>query len=957
MEIHNSQRKPNSVKGVLSTDNDPSLGKVPYVRQVGPDRHQATVSNNKETLRIGTRNVRTLFQAGKLENVTQEMSRMKINILRICETRWKHNGDFQTDDYRMLYSGGDRHERGVGIIMDKERAKCVIGHWELSDRVMMVKLKGSPFNSSIILVNALTSDSSEDDIDKFYETIEEAKGQCKSQEIIIVMGDLNAKVGQDQGDGDGIIGKHGLGIRNERGDRWVQWCKRHNQIITNTCFQDHPRRLWTWRSPGGNIKNQIDYITINSRFRNAVKHSKAFPGADCGSDHIPVICKLSKGKLSGSLSKKALVKGANATIPKQEKKNKNKWMTDEIIDMMKERQKIMNRKSLEYKKADRKIKKKCQKNKEAWVSAKCKEIERCKNKDSSSMHKHIKDLIGTKSCSSSGCLIAKDGTVIMEKEEILERWTEYIEDLFHDDRGEKPKVEKNMEGPPTLKSEVRVAIGKMKKNKAPGPDKIVTEMIKALDEFGIDKMTEVINEIYDSGEIPEELSKSIFIALPKKPGAIECELHRTISLMSHIIKIILRIIMERARSRIRPEIGNVQYGFVQDAGPRNAIWMVRMLSERAIEMQKDLFMCFIDYTKAFDKVQHEELLRLLQGLDLDGKDIRLIRNLYWEQKACMRVDNDTSKYTPICRGVRQGCVLSPDLFNLYSEMILRQLEDMPGFILGGHNINNLRYADDTVLIAESRDNLQELLDKVIEESKKKGLTINCKKTECMVVSKKTVKPQCMLHVGTYKIQQVEKFNYLGSLITDDGKCDREIKKRIGMAKDAFQKLGKILKDRKMPTDTKLRVLDCYVNSILTYGCECWTISTQMERRLEAVEMWFLRRIFRISWVDHVSNEAVLRKAGVERMVMKNIQKRQLEFVGHIMRKNKYENLALTGRIEGKRSRGRQRITYLNSLSTWMAGQIPESERSRVMGLEMLKTSKNRELWRSMTAYILNGHGT
>ncbi|XP_042862524.1 craniofacial development protein 2-like [Penaeus japonicus] len=440
MEMHNSQRKPNSVKGVLSTDNDPSLGKVPYVRQIGPDRHQATVRNNKETLRIGTWNVRTLFQAGKLENVTQEMSRMKINILGICETRWKHNGDFQTDDYRMLYSGGDRHERGVGIIMDKERAKCVIGHWELSDRVMMVKLKGSPFNISIILVYAPTSDSSEDDIDKFYETLEEAKGQCKSQEIIIVMGDLNAKVGQDQGDGDGIIGKHGLGIRNERGDRWIQWCKRHNQIITNTCFQDHPRRLWTWRSPGGNIKNQIDYITINSRFRNAIKHSKAFPGADCGSDHIPVICKLfvklknlkktnvtpklkyealqsdlrlketnavdvknrfevlsQEGETKWESFKKALVEGANATIPKQEKKNKNKWMTDEIIDMMKERQKIMNRKSPEYKKADREIKKKCQKNKEAWVSAKCEEIERCKNKDSSSMHKHIKDLTGTKS--------------------------------------------------------------------------------------------------------------------------------------------------------------------------------------------------------------------------------------------------------------------------------------------------------------------------------------------------------------------------------------------------------------------------------------------------------------------------------------------------------------------------------------------------------------------------------
>ena len=80
--------------------------------------------------------------------------------------------------------------------------------------------------------------------------------------------------------------------------------------------------------------------------------------------------------------------------------------------------------------------------------------------------------------------------------------------------------------------------------------------------------------------------------------------------------------MTRARSRIKPEIGKEQCGFVDDAGTRNAIWMIRMLSERAIEMQKDLYMCFIDYTKAFDKVQHEELLKLLQSLDLDGKDIR-----------------------------------------------------------------------------------------------------------------------------------------------------------------------------------------------------------------------------------------------------------------------------------------------------------------------------------------------
>ena len=133
-----------------------------------------------------------------------------------------------------------------------------------------------------------------------------------------------------------------------------------------------------------------------------------------------------------------------------------------------------------------------------------------------------------------------------------------------------------------------------------------------------------------------------------------------------------------------------------------------------------------------------------------------------------------------------------------------------------------------------------------------------------------------LHVGINKIQQFEQFNYLGSLITENGKYDSEIKKRIGNAKDAFQKLGKIFKDRKMSIDTKMRVLDCYVKPILTYGSECWTISPLMEGRLKAVEMWFLRRMFRIPWADHVTNtnEEVLRKAGIERSLFNKINQEE-----------------------------------------------------------------------------------
>ena len=126
--------------------------------------------------------------------------------------------------------------------------------------------------------------------------------------------------------------------------------------------------------------------------------------------------------------------------------------------------------------------------------------------------------------------------------------------------------------------------------------------------------------------------------------------------------------------------------------------------------QTDLYLCFIDYSKAFDKVRHEKLFNILEHLDIDGKDLRVIRNLYWDQSAAVRIGGELSEYTLIKRGVRQGCVMSPDLFNIYSEMILRNLENYPGVKINGENINNIRYADDTVLIADSEENLQRLLE-------------------------------------------------------------------------------------------------------------------------------------------------------------------------------------------------------------------------------------------------------
>ena len=141
--------------------------------------------------------------------------------------------------------------------------------------------------------------------------------------------------------------------------------------------------------------------------------------------------------------------------------------------------------------------------------------------------------------------------------------------------------------------------------------------------------------------------------------------------------------------------------------------------------------------------------------------------------------------------------------------------------------------------------------------------------------------------------------------------------------------------------------------VLLYGSESWTISSRMKRRLEAIEMWFYRRMLRISWTQHVSNYEGLRRMQTRRKLKLDIRKRQLKFLGHIMRKEGLENLILTGRIEGGRDRGKQRATYLTGLSEWMTGRGMREAGSQ----PLLRASRYRGKWRAMIAYVLKRYGT
>ena len=163
-------------------------------------------------------------------------------------------------------------------------------------------------------------------------------------------------------------------------------------------------------------------------------------------------------------------------------------------------------------------------------------------------------------------------------------------------------------------------------------------------------------------------------------------------------------------------------------------------------------------------------------------------------------------------------------------------------------------------------------------------------------------------------------------------------------------MNPIFRNHDISMKTKFRALKAYVWSVLLYGCEYWTLTEDLKKKLEAAEMWFIRRMLRISWTERKSNDAVLDDAGIKRSLIKTIRKRQLQFLGHLNRNKSLEHLVLTGKIEGKRSPGRQRTKYLNSLNKWATKNELDNNR-------FLRLSEDRDEWRAMITDVCLRPGT
>ena len=282
-----------------------------------------------------------------------------------------------------------------------------------------------------------------------------------------------------------------------------------------------------------------------------------------------------------------------------------------------------------------------------------------------------------------------------------------------------------------------------------------------------------------------------------------------------------------------------------------------MIIQKCREFNQPLFTCFVDYTKAFDSVEHQQLWTVMREMGFPKRIVSLIEALYSEQQYAVRTDSGTTDWFSVSKGVRQGCIVSPQLFSIYTESIMREVEEeqsnseYDALSVGGTKITELRYADDTALFSTTPEGLNNLVQAVNKHSAAYKLSINAAKTEIMELDK--WQENTNIVIDNINIKRVHSFQYLGAMFTTNGYGASNINQRLAMAVQALNHMQYLWKSASK--ELKLKVLRTCIFPIATYGCETWVgLLRKLDiKRINAFEMKCYRKILRIPWIAHRTN--------------------------------------------------------------------------------------------------------
>lgn len=957
-------------------------------------------SHRKKTkeLWIGTYNVRTLREDNRIDELEHELQNIKWDIIGLSETKRKGEAWIVLESGNVLLYKGNENEsvNGVGFIVRKEQADRITSFSTISDRVAYITIQ---LNASkimkIIQIYAPTSTYEDQEVEEFYDQVKTALNRTvKGKSIVhtMIIGDFNAKLGRklDTDEDLECVGRYGSGKRNERGDTLIEFLNENKLYAMNTFFQKRSNRKWTWLSPNGKTRNEIDYILASHK--HIIHDVSTLNQFDIGSDHRLVrakviinvkmerythfkkklkITKVEDIKRERSEYKRIienkLDEANNARINEMTITELNEEIVETITNAIREiTPKINNSKTSQRNEIkqllDQRRKLAAEDRKgTAEYTALCKLIRRRikENKTKTQEEKINKVIEQNKSMKALKpklgkkqiyALKNKDGEIIEDREEILKTVENFYRDLYNTKIPEPNNAEEfqrnaqriinvGSEELPDIKlDEVNKALEHMKRNKSPGKDGVIVEFIKEGGEKLKKRVACLLNKCLLEGIIPEDWNDSTVILLHKKGDHHKLENYRPISLLPVLYKLLMKVITNRLSDKLDEYQSETQAGFRHGYGTRDHLLTMKLLTEKANEYNITLYLAFVDFEKAFDSVETWAILRGLRNCRIDQRYIDLLENISKKATATYKMHQPTDP-VPLKRGVRQGDCLSPKLFTLALEDIFKKLEwQNIGINVNGKRLNHLRYADDIVLIAGNYNDLNYMVTSLNRQAASVGLKMNLTKTKTMMPTEQ----QETINVDNITIENVEEYIYLGQTVRLDRESQaKESKRRSKLAWAAFGKLSFILRSNNIQQHLKTKVFNQCILPIMTYGTENWSLTKAHLQKLAVTQRAMERAMLGISLSDKKKNTWIRQKTKVID-VLEKIASLKWSWAGHVARTDKarWTLTMLQWRPwSNKRSRGRPPNRWTNDIKM-------------IAGLMWIKEAQNRPKWKSLKeAYV------
>lgn len=413
--------------------------------------------------------------------------------------------------------------------------------------------------------------------------------------------------------------------------------------------------------------------------------------------------------------------------------------------------------------------------------------------------------------------------------------------------------------------ELKEAAGILKPGKAVAIDNLNNEMLSCLVEVCPELILKLFNLILDSGDVLPEWVISFIVPIHKGGSKSDPSNYRGVSLLSCLGKFFLSILNNRLEqfSLDNGILSASQLGFIKGNRTSDAHIIIRNLIDKYCHKNnKRIYSCFIDLSKAFDTVPRDILLQKLQGVGIKGKVFNIIRGIYTNDKAYMKIDGKITKSFPINQGVRQGCVLSPLLFNIFMAELAKDLMALKnGLMMDNYKINSIFWADDIVLLCENGDELNNMIKVITEYCKVNKLTINCKKTKCLIFNKTGRLIRENIYLNGTVLENVRQYKYLGFVFTPSGEILTGLQDLRDRAFKAFHALkGKMGDSFNDDIPTALSLYDSLIKPILTYASDFWgCLKLPQNNPVENFHMKVLKQVLGVQ--KQTTNLGVLLELG------------------------------------------------------------------------------------------------